>query len=151
MMPVPPAVPFEAGRVRLRAPVEPHRPAAVPAGFTEHGVPLSVQLVEPPNDEDTLFALAAQLEAARGPGRTAGRRFRANDVSTRLIGLRWRLRARSNVTVPCIVEVALNGATTKETNPRVPRSPSAITADARCVHRGRRRDRAQRQRRVPLG
>jgi amidase len=39
--------------------------AAVPAGFTEDGVPLSVQLVGRPGDEATLLALAAQIEAER--------------------------------------------------------------------------------------
>ncbi|MGH2951197.1 MAG: amidase family protein, partial [Solirubrobacterales bacterium] len=39
--------------------------AAVPAGFDERGLPLSVQLVGRPNDEDTLISLAAQLEAER--------------------------------------------------------------------------------------
>ncbi len=37
--------------------------AAVPAGFTADGLPLSVQLVAPPNGEDRLFSLSAQLEA----------------------------------------------------------------------------------------
>ena len=37
--------------------------AAVPAGFTDDGLPLSVQLVAPPNGEDRLFSLSAQLEA----------------------------------------------------------------------------------------
>jgi amidase len=40
--------------------------AAVPAGFTADGLPLSVQLVGRPNDEATLLSLAAQLEAERG-------------------------------------------------------------------------------------
>jgi len=39
--------------------------ASVPAGFTDAGVPLAVQLVGRPYDEATLLALAAQLEAAR--------------------------------------------------------------------------------------
>jgi len=39
--------------------------AAVPAGFTAEGVPLSVQLVGRPHGEATLLALAAQLEAER--------------------------------------------------------------------------------------
>ena len=39
--------------------------AAVPAGFTEDGVPLSVQLIGRPNDEGTLLSLAAQLEDER--------------------------------------------------------------------------------------
>ena len=39
--------------------------AAVPAGFTDDGLPLSVQLVGRPNDEATLLSLAAQIEAER--------------------------------------------------------------------------------------
>ena len=39
--------------------------AAVPAGFTSEGLPLSVQLVGRPDDEATLLSLAAQLEAER--------------------------------------------------------------------------------------
>jgi amidase len=39
--------------------------AAVPAGWTADGTPLSVQLVGRTNDEDTLLSLAAQLEAER--------------------------------------------------------------------------------------
>ena len=39
--------------------------AAVPAGFTPDGLPLSVQLVGRPNDETTLISLAAQIEAER--------------------------------------------------------------------------------------
>jgi amidase len=39
--------------------------AAVPAGFSDEGVPLSVQLVGRPNDEGVLLSLAAQLEAER--------------------------------------------------------------------------------------
>jgi amidase len=39
--------------------------AAVPAGFTDDGMPLSVQLVGRPNDEATLLSLAAQLEVER--------------------------------------------------------------------------------------
>ena len=39
--------------------------AAVPAGFTDAGVPLSIQLVGRPHDEATLLSLSAQLEAAR--------------------------------------------------------------------------------------
>jgi amidase len=38
---------------------------SVPAGFTEDGLPLAVQLVGRPNDEATLLALAAQIEARR--------------------------------------------------------------------------------------
>ncbi|HEU4974106.1 MAG TPA: 3-keto-5-aminohexanoate cleavage protein [Baekduia sp.] len=38
---------------------------------------------------------------------------------------------------PCIIEVALNGATTKDVNPHVPRSPAEITADAlACIEAG---------------
>jgi amidase len=39
--------------------------ASVPAGFTDDGFPLAVQLVGRPGDEATLVALAAQLETAR--------------------------------------------------------------------------------------
>jgi amidase len=39
--------------------------AAVPAGWTDDGLPLSVQLVGRPGDEPTLLSLAAQLEAER--------------------------------------------------------------------------------------
>ena len=39
--------------------------AAVPAGFTEEGLPVSVQLVGRPNGEETLLSLAAQIEAER--------------------------------------------------------------------------------------
>jgi amidase len=39
--------------------------AAVPAGFTDDGLPLSVQLVGRPNDEGTLLSLAAEIEAER--------------------------------------------------------------------------------------
>jgi amidase len=39
--------------------------AAVPAGFTDDGLPLSVQIVGRPNDEATLLSLAAQIEAER--------------------------------------------------------------------------------------
>jgi amidase len=37
--------------------------AAIPAGFTETGLPRSVMLVGRPNDEATLISLAGQLEA----------------------------------------------------------------------------------------
>jgi hypothetical protein len=37
----------------------------VPAGFDADGMPTAVQLVARPDDEATLFALAAQLEQAR--------------------------------------------------------------------------------------
>jgi amidase len=39
--------------------------ASVPAGFTDDGLPLAVQLVGRPNDESTLISLAAQIEAER--------------------------------------------------------------------------------------
>jgi amidase len=39
--------------------------AAVPAGFTGDGFPLSVQLVGPPDGEPVLLSLSAQLEEAR--------------------------------------------------------------------------------------
>jgi len=39
--------------------------AAVPAGLTPDGLPLSVQLVGRPNDEATLLSLAAQIESER--------------------------------------------------------------------------------------
>jgi amidase len=39
--------------------------AALPAGFTGDGLPLSVQLVGRPNDEPTLLSLAAEVEAER--------------------------------------------------------------------------------------
>jgi amidase len=39
--------------------------ASVPAGFTEDGLPLAVQLAGRPNDETTLLSLAAQIEAER--------------------------------------------------------------------------------------
>ncbi len=39
--------------------------ASVPAGFTDNGLPLAVQLVGRPGDEHTLLSLAAQLEAER--------------------------------------------------------------------------------------
>jgi amidase len=39
--------------------------ASVPAGFGADGLPCSVQLVGRPNEEATLIALAAQIEAAR--------------------------------------------------------------------------------------
>jgi amidase len=38
---------------------------AVPAGFTDDGMPLSVQIIGRPGDESTLLSLAAQLEAER--------------------------------------------------------------------------------------
>ncbi len=47
--------------------------AAVPAGFSDDGLPLSVQLVGRPRDEATLISLAAQLEAERAwPERRPG-------------------------------------------------------------------------------
>jgi amidase len=39
--------------------------ASVPAGFTDDGLPLAVQMVSRPNEEHVLFALAAQIERAR--------------------------------------------------------------------------------------
>jgi amidase len=39
--------------------------ASVPAGFSPDGLPLSVQLVAPPNREDVLISLAAQIESER--------------------------------------------------------------------------------------
>jgi amidase len=39
--------------------------AAIPAGFTDGGLPLSVQLIGRPHDETTLLSLAAQIEAER--------------------------------------------------------------------------------------
>ena len=39
--------------------------AAVPAGFTDDGLPRSVTLVGRPSDEPTLLSLAAQIEAER--------------------------------------------------------------------------------------
>jgi uncharacterized protein (DUF849 family) len=38
---------------------------------------------------------------------------------------------------PAIIEVALNGTTTRERNPHVPRSPAEITRDAlACIDAG---------------
>jgi amidase len=39
--------------------------ASIPAGFTDGGLPLAVQLIGRPHDETTLFSLSAQLEAER--------------------------------------------------------------------------------------
>jgi amidase len=39
--------------------------ASVPAGFTDRGLPLAVQLIGRPHDETTLLSLAAQIEAER--------------------------------------------------------------------------------------
>jgi amidase len=39
--------------------------ASVPAGFTEDGLPVAVQLVGRPRDEATLLSLSAQIETAR--------------------------------------------------------------------------------------
>jgi amidase len=39
--------------------------ASLPAGFTDEGVPIGVQLVGRPHDEATLLSLSAQLEAER--------------------------------------------------------------------------------------
>jgi amidase len=44
--------------------------AAVPAGFGSGGLPRAVQLVGRPNDEATVLALAAQIEAARPWGQS---------------------------------------------------------------------------------
>jgi amidase len=40
--------------------------ASIPAGSSPDGLPLAVQLVAPPNREDLLISLGAQLEAAIG-------------------------------------------------------------------------------------
>ena len=41
------------------------------------------------------------------------------------------------MTAPCIIEVALNGVTSKDANRRVPRTPGEITADAlACIEAG---------------
>ena len=47
--------------------------ASVPAGFTDDGLPLGVQVITRPEDEATLLSVAAQLEARRR-GRIVGRR-----------------------------------------------------------------------------
>jgi amidase len=39
--------------------------ASVPAGFSDDGLPIGLQLVGRPNDESTLLSLSAQIEAAR--------------------------------------------------------------------------------------
>jgi amidase len=39
--------------------------AAVPIGFTDDGLPRSVQLIVPPNREDLLLSIAAQIEAEK--------------------------------------------------------------------------------------
>jgi amidase len=39
--------------------------ASVPAGFTDGGLPLAIQLIGRPHDETTLLSLAAQIEAER--------------------------------------------------------------------------------------
>jgi amidase len=54
------AYPFTAAWNALGNPA-----AAVPAGFSPDGLPLSVQLVGRPNDEGTLLSLAAQIEDER--------------------------------------------------------------------------------------
>ena len=43
--------------------------AAVPIGFTDEGLPRSVQIVVPPNREDLAISLAAQIEAEKPVGR----------------------------------------------------------------------------------
>jgi amidase len=83
LTPVMPFPPVEAGRFVGRGVVRTQLGAAqiaaftavwnitgqpavsVPAGFTDEGVPLAVQLVGRPDDEATLLSLAAQLEAER--------------------------------------------------------------------------------------
>jgi amidase len=40
--------------------------ASIPAGFSDDGLPIGMQLVGRPNDEGTLLSLAAQIEAERG-------------------------------------------------------------------------------------
>jgi amidase len=42
-----------------------HPAAAVPSGFADDGLPLSVQLVGRRGDEPTLLALSAQIESVR--------------------------------------------------------------------------------------
>jgi amidase len=39
--------------------------AAIPAGWSEGGLPRSVMVIARPNDEPTLISLAAQLESER--------------------------------------------------------------------------------------
>jgi amidase len=39
--------------------------ASIPAGFSDDGLPIGMQLVGRPNDESTLLSLAAQIEAER--------------------------------------------------------------------------------------
>ena len=51
--------------VRASTRIPAARAASIPAGFTDEGLPLSVQLVGRPDDEATLISLAAQLEAER--------------------------------------------------------------------------------------
>ena len=53
-------VPFQAVWNHLGQPA-----ATVPVGFDADGLPLAVQLLGRPNDEDTLLSLAAQVEAAQ--------------------------------------------------------------------------------------
>ena len=41
------------------------------------------------------------------------------------------------MSAPCIIEVALNGVVKKDVNPRVPRNPAEIVADALgCIDAG---------------
>src|SRR3954470_7240020 len=45
--------------------------------------------------------------------------------------------ASRGMSAPCIIEVALNGVTTKDANPHVPRTPAEITSDAlACIEAG---------------
>jgi amidase len=67
---------FAAATVPYAAPwnVTGQPAAALPAGLSERGLPLSVQLVAPPEGEARIVALAAQLQAARDwtPARPPG-------------------------------------------------------------------------------
>lgn len=83
LLPVAPTLPFAAGRYQGRGFIPTwlasgthfaftlpwnytgQPAAAVPAGYTDDGLPLAVQLIARPHDETTLIALAAQLEACR--------------------------------------------------------------------------------------
>ena len=46
---------------------------AQPAGFTQAGLPLSMQWIAPPMTEAALFAVAQALERLRGPARPSAR------------------------------------------------------------------------------